>query len=158
MYSCFMANAQFTIRRGAEILGNFYSSESGDLSNDEKRAICRILKHSLKGDMFFEVTSYAASDAFLPPSPDITSEDGRKFLGLSSRNDSSSLSWRLKAEAKSGCTVAPFAKSCGISAVIRTSPSRNQRRERSHKKMIRVPCEREAEVSHGNPNRFNLNQ
>jgi hypothetical protein len=74
-----MANAHFTVRRGMEILGNFYSNENGDLSPAEKRAVCGKLSCRLTGDMFFESTSYALGDAFLPESPDFETNAGRKF-------------------------------------------------------------------------------
>jgi len=75
-----MANGRFTVRRGMEILGNFYSNEHGELSLKEKRAICGILNLRLTGDMFFEPTSYALDDLFFPPKPDyINEENGRKF-------------------------------------------------------------------------------
>jgi hypothetical protein len=75
-----MANARFTIRKDLEILGNFYSSENGDLSLKEKLRICEILNVRLSDNMFFEPTSFAVADAFLPQRPDFVNEDnGRKF-------------------------------------------------------------------------------
>ena len=60
------------------MLGNFYSNEHGELSLKEKRVICGILECRLTGNMFFEATSYAVGDAFLPARPDYE-DSGRKF-------------------------------------------------------------------------------
>jgi hypothetical protein len=74
-----MENVLFTIRREAELLGHFYSSKLGDLLESEKLSICDLLTRRLTNDMFFEPTSFAVGDAFLPSRPDFTSEGERKF-------------------------------------------------------------------------------
>jgi hypothetical protein len=61
------------------LLGNFYSSGSGNLSEREKLKICDILNCRLTGNMFFESAAFAVDDVLLPAEPDFRSDGGRKF-------------------------------------------------------------------------------
>jgi hypothetical protein len=76
-----MAHQLWIVRRSgeSELRGLFYASGLGPISRVEKMVICRLLRISLTRHTLFERTWKNADESFLPPEPDFTSENGRKF-------------------------------------------------------------------------------
>jgi hypothetical protein len=76
-----MAHQLWTVRRPgeSELRGRFFASGVGPISPAEKKEICPLLGITLRPDTLFERTWKSADESFLPPEPDFTSENGRRF-------------------------------------------------------------------------------
>jgi hypothetical protein len=79
-----MSNPLFTVsaperKRASKLLGKFYTNDLAPLSRGEKHLICEHLNLAFEGELLFEATAWACSDAVIGRPPDYTLTTGRKF-------------------------------------------------------------------------------